>query len=258
MSSLEASQTAFGQALMACQPVSPADLTRRAGEPTTKRFSVYRNTMRSTLVDSLAATYPVNQRLVGEAFFRAMALAYVEAHPPRSRIMLDYGDQFAAFIDAFPPARSVPYLGDVARLEWARTRAYHAADATPVGAEAFASVPARRWGRVAMAPHPSVRIVRSVFPILAIWRANSEGETGGSIDMNKGGDDVLVTRPVLDVRLRKLPPGGAAFITALENGQTVLEAADIAISESASFDLPRNIGGLIEAGVVAALNVVTA
>lgn len=255
MPSLEASQTAFGQALVANEASPPADLTRRAGAAPTKRFSVYRNTMRSTLVDALAATYPVCRRLVGDAFFQAMALAHVEAHPPRSRIMLDYGGHLAEFIDAFPPAQSLPYLGDVARLEWAQTRAYHAADAAPAGAEDFASVPADRWARVTVDLHPAIRIVRSSYPILAIWRANSQHQENGSVDMRGGGDDVLVSRPALDVELRKLPPGGAAFITALASKLTVLEAAEMAIASAAEFDLERNIGGLIEAGVVSAVRV---
>lgn len=253
MPSLETSQTAFGRALMAKEAAPPDDLMRRDGQPTTRRFSVYRNTMRSTLIEALAATYPVCQRLVGEAFFEAMALTYVEQHPPRSRIMLDYGGQLAEFIAAFPPARSLPYLGDVARLEWAQTRAYHAADVIPVGADDFASVPADQWAQITVDLHPAVRILRSPYPILAIWRTNSRDEMVHPIDLNMGGEDVLVTRPELDVELCALPPGGAAFLTALESGHSMLAAAENALADDPAFDLSRNIGGLIEAGVVATL-----
>ncbi|WP_318530149.1 MULTISPECIES: hypothetical protein [unclassified Rhizobium] len=61
-----------------------------------------------------------------------MALAYAERHPPRSPLLLFYGDDFADFVATFEPARDLAYLPDVIRLEAARGHAYHAADAVPL------------------------------------------------------------------------------------------------------------------------------
>jgi hypothetical protein len=46
-----------------------------------------------------------------------MARSYVALAPPSSPIMLDYGAGFPDFIGAFEPAKCLPYLQDVARIE---------------------------------------------------------------------------------------------------------------------------------------------
>ena len=98
-------------------------------------------------------------------FFRALAGVFVELSPPRSPVLMFYGDEFATFIDTFPPASSVPYLGDVARLEAGRTHAYHAADAEPLSVDelaAFAPVPGSGCGWRSTPPsNSSPRPIRS-------------------------------------------------------------------------------------------------
>jgi hypothetical protein len=58
----------------------------------------------------------------------------------------------------------------------------------------------------------------------------------------------LVTRPALEVEVRRLSPGGAIFLSRLLTGESLGAAALAALSESPSFDLPANIRGLLEAG----------
>ncbi len=116
-------QTAVAQALLDPALPCPTGLSTWNGSDPQTRFAVYRNNVMMSLIDALADTYPVVQRLVGEDFFRAMARVFAQAKPPRSAVMAYYGRDFAAFIDAFPPAASVPYLADVARLEMARVLA---------------------------------------------------------------------------------------------------------------------------------------
>ena len=57
------------------------------------------------------------EKIVGEEFFAAMARAFVTEQPPCTPLLATYGDQLAAFIAAFEPAREIAYLADVARLE---------------------------------------------------------------------------------------------------------------------------------------------
>jgi len=90
------------------------------------------------LIGALADTFPVTRELVGAPFFDAMARCFIDAEPPRSPVLTEHGDTFPEFVSAFPPAAGLPYLPDLARLELARVRAYHAADATALGADALA------------------------------------------------------------------------------------------------------------------------
>ena len=115
----------------------PRALTGRAAA----RFRVYRNNYRHGLARQLAEAYPVVERLVGDAFFAATAQVFLHAHPPRTRSLALFGAGFAEFLEGFPPAASVPYLADVARLERARLEALHAADADPLAPAALTGRP---------------------------------------------------------------------------------------------------------------------
>jgi hypothetical protein len=177
-----------------------------------------------------------------------MARAFVTEKPPRTPLLAGYGDEFPSFIAAFAPARELPYLADVAELEAARTRAYHAEDAVPVDADAFAALDPGAAGGLRIALHPSTEIIRSPHPIVTIWAMNAGEQPLAAIEDWRG-EDALVTRPHLDVEVRLLPPGGAAFLLALATGRTLADAAETARADHSEFDLAGNLAGLIGWGV---------
>src|SRR5258707_7834403 len=130
-------ETFFADALLNADQPIPCGITAHNAAIPARRFAVYRNNVVVGLGKALKSRFPVVEKIVGEEFFAAMARVFVKEQPPRSPLLATYGDVFPAFIAAFEPARELPYLSDVARLGAARTRAYHAADAMPVGAEPF-------------------------------------------------------------------------------------------------------------------------
>jgi Putative DNA-binding domain len=213
-----------------------------------RRFAVHRNNMVAGLVSGLRERFPVVEKIVGEEFFAAMARAFVRQSPPRSPVLARYGDELADFLAGFPPARELPYLADVARLEAARTRAYHAADIAPLDVAAFAALGPAEVDSVRLELHPSVEIVCSPHPIVAIWAMNSGARPLAPIDDWRG-EDALVARPRLQVEVRALPAGGAAFLLALAGGAPLGEAAARALLACGDFDLTLNLAGLIEAAI---------
>lgn len=242
-------ETSFANALLnADQPVPKSVIAYNAAIPS-RRFAVYRNNVVASLVQALGNRFPVIEKIVGKEFFAAMARVFVTGQPPRSPLLATYGDEFAAFIAAFEPAREMPYLADVARLEAARTEAYHAADAAPLDASRFAGFDAGIAGGIRVELHPSVRIVRSLHPVVTIWAMNSSEQSLAPID-NWLCEDALVSRPCLDVEIWALPPGGAAFLLALAARRTLGEAAEAAFQDHSDFDLTGNLAGLIGAGLV--------
>jgi Putative DNA-binding domain len=238
----------FAAALLDPIRAVPPGLVGPDGEPSAKRFSVYRNNVVVGLTEALQANFPAVGRLVGEEFFRAMAQAYVVAEPPVSPILLDYGAGFPDFIAQFEPAQSLPYLSDVARIERAWTEAYHAAEAVPLLAETLANIPNDRIASARLTVHPSLRIVRSQFPALTIWRMNVDDGVPSPVDVNADGEDALVMRAEADVEVRSLPAGGAEFLTALADGKTLTEATKWAVNAEMHFDLSGNLAALIDAG----------
>src|SRR5712691_7336048 len=88
----EAIQNSFAAALLDAEQQVPKALISHTAEVPAKRFAVYRNKVVTGLVDALARRFPAVQRIVGEEFFRAMGRVFVAAHPPRSPLLLRYGD----------------------------------------------------------------------------------------------------------------------------------------------------------------------
>lgn len=242
-------QNAFAQALLDPERPVPAALRSRTAAAPLERFAVYRNNVVAGLINAMRAGYPAVERIVGEEFFAAMARLYVVAHPPRSPLMLRYGEDFGAFIAGFAPAAELVYLPDVARLEAARRRAYHAADADPAEPARIASIDPQALAGVVFRLHPSAQIVRSPHPVVTIWAMNSGEAEIAPIDENDA-QDALVIRSGLDVVVRTLPPGGAAFLVALAAGAALGDAAAQAIESDARFDLAANLAGLIGSGAI--------
>jgi hypothetical protein len=206
-------------------PVPPG-MTDGAGRPAGRRFAVYRNNVAVSLIDALEEAFPVIHRLVGADFFRAMAGAFVRRHPPRSPLIMLYGCAFPSFLAGFPPVAHLPYLPDVARLEQARRESYHAADAVPLD-PALLAPDVIAGARLAFAP--SLRLVRSAFPVHSIWIAN----TAGGPAPRSGPEDVLVTRPAFDPVVTRLTAGGAVLERLLA-GATVAGAAETESPEALS------------------------
>ena len=134
------------------------------------RFTIYQRNHVTGLTAALAKTFPVVLRLVGEEFFASMATRFIFQSPPRSPVLAEYGADLAGFIAAFEPAASLPFLADVARLEFARVRAWHAADRDLPPLDDADAVAALLPHRVVL--HPSASLILSNHPVLAIWAAN--------------------------------------------------------------------------------------
>lgn len=245
-------QAEFAAALRDPALALPAGLVGPDREPAQRRFAVYRNNVIVGMVNALSSGFPVIERIVGEDFFQAMARAYALAEPPRSPVLMDYGAGFADFIAGFAPAASLPYLPDVARIERAWREAYHAADAEPLTAADFAAVDADAVAGLVLQLHPSLRLLRSAYPAQTIWTMNAPNGEVRPVDLDQA-EDTLIVRPDAEVTVRRVPPGGAAFVAALGRRATLGEAAALALADDERFDLGGNISGLIAAGAVTAI-----
>lgn len=243
-------QGAFADALLDPQRPTPTGVVDPEGAPCARRFGVYRNNVTVGLSGALAETFPAVRRLVGDDFFRAMAIAYARAEPPRSPVMAVYGAGFADFVARFEPAMGLPYLADVARIEQAWVEAYHAADAAPLDPAAFIGLAPEALPHLRLRLHPSLRIVRSAHAALTIWRCNTEDAGTEPVEDAGRPEDALILRPDAEVEVRAMPPGGATFVHALAAGDTVVEALGAALQAAPDFDLAAHLAGLMEMGAI--------
>lgn len=245
-------QDEFADALLSAATPVPSSLKGASVRRADRRFAVYRNNVAVSLIEALGARFPVVKRLVGDEFFRAMAHAFVVREPPFSPLLIHYGETFPAFIEAFDAAKPLPYLADVARLEYARGRAYHAADVDSLPRAAFASLPAGHIGEARVSLHPSVSIVASSFPVLSIWEVNQDQAVRAV--PHWGAEAAVVARPFLEVETRRLLPGSDAFLLALQSGSTIAEAVERATATSSDFSASDGLAMLIGAHLAVGLS----
>lgn len=241
------SQADFVRALFDPGSALPNGLTSWNGSDPAPRFAVYQNNVVLSLIDALADTFPVVQALVGEEFFRAMAKVFVQSSPPRSRLMADYGCAFPDFVADFPPAAGLAYLPDVARLEIARVQAYHAADVSAIEPDQLMDVATNASQLMALGLdlHPSVQVVASSHAICSLWAAHQGLVEWTEVDTAVP-QNVLVFRRALDVEVIELRIGSATFVSALQGGRSLLEAACLAEADDQGFDLADTLAFLIQ------------
>ncbi len=223
---------------------APEGLLDGKGAQTSKRFDVYRNNVAVSLTDALVAAFPVIYKLVGDEFFRAMAGVYLRTHLPDTALMMYYGDKMPQFLKRFPPAQSLAYLPDVARLEIALRESYHAGDATPVSADVLGTLAPEALMAARISLSPALRIVRSSHPIFGIWQSNMIADAPALV---KRAENVLVTRPQFDPTPHLISDADADFITALQRGH----ALGVAMSKAGQgFDLGALLGLLLRQGAM--------
>lgn len=229
-------------------------LQRPAGAPPglreardTARFEVYRASFEANLGQALRDTYPVVNRLVGEDYFGQVARGYLRAHPSHSGDLHEYGAHFATFLAAQDSVLDLPYLRDVARLEWLAHLAFHAADAEPLTLAVLAGLPPDFNAGLCLLP--CVGVMRSEFPVHRIWQVNQESWTGDAVvHLGAGGVRLAVTREGLDIVL--LPMEADAY----ELARALFKRGSLGVASEAMADadsLGRALHALIGAGLVA-------
>ncbi len=213
-----------------------------------RRFRVYRNNVRMALIEALAAAYPAVLCIVDMPFFEQMASVFIADRPARERTLNLYGAGFADFLQGFAPARDLPYLPDVARLERAVIEARHAADAPVLDPAALAAL-GDGLAAARLVPHPAARLVRSDYPVADIWRANTgETQTAGDLVFAAGAAGALVLRPGLSVTVESLTPERCAFAEALIAGDALEAAHAAAAAANDGFDVIEAFRTLLTAG----------
>ncbi len=248
----------FSSALLDANQATPTGLMAWNGSNVGRRFDVYRNNVMVSLLNALSDTFPVTAQLTGTDFFRAMARHYVVQSPPRTPVLAWYGETFPDFISGFAPAASLPYLADVARLEFAWLSSYHSADHVPIAPQALrqgladyeSGLPEQGGGDaflIEMAP--SVRVVASSYPILSIWSAHQpESEVQLSeVDLSQA-QNVLLTRPGHDVCLDFVFADVARCL--LKAKQRILSSK---LLEAVEFDIAALLALLIEREAIVSL-----
>jgi len=255
MLTLRELQAEFRRALLEGVDGEPAGALGAAiladGLSAAARLGIYRHHVLTTLTATLAGTYAVVIRLVGDGFFAYAADAFVRRHPPDGPCLFEYGAGFAEFLASFPPCHDLVYLPDVARLEWAMHAALHAEDAHAIDLVRLGETSAEAIATVTLRLDPSLTLLCSPWPVDRIWRANQpDAEAEATVDLRAGSVCLEVRRLGDEVIWRTLPPAEHAFRAALAAADTLERAAHLALAVDPGFDLVGAIHAVFAEGLV--------
>ncbi len=248
--------------------LSPACKHIRAGKLSAeKRLEIYRHNVFTTLTGALRDLYPVTESIVGASFFTHLAEQFIHDTPSRSGDLNMFGGAWPAFLSGHAGVDNLPYLPDVAALEWAWHRAFHAAEYPPFELSKLANVPPDQHGALRFILHPSVSLIASAYPIVRIWQVNQPGYDGEmAIDWDAAGDLALVIRDDVEIKIEAMPRASFNFLCALHQGESLEAASNKAFEaisdadnekkndpvneENAEFDLQRFLVSAVQSNLI--------
>jgi hypothetical protein len=259
MPELLATQHCFGAALAdPARADDAAQLIAGDADRARRRIGIYRGNMIANATTALAAAYPIIGKLVGEEFFDGLARAYCRAHPSLSGDLNECGAQFAEFLAAFPHAQSLPYLCDVARLEWLAHRAHYAADHAPLDTGRLGQIAESAYPTLELKLHPAVSTLESPYPVYRIWEVHQDDYCGEiTVDLDSGAQRVIVYRPGFRVTVALLSRGELAFLNAIKDGERLGAALENALAADTEFNLGVSLQRWIAANIVVDLSLET-
>lgn len=206
------------------------------GTPLPERLKIYRNNIVNSMTDALADKLPLCENLVEREFLEGLCRSFALENPPQGGCLNSYGAGLPDFIAGFEPAKSLPYLADMAALELAMNAAYYAPDDTPLTAKQLQAIAPDALGDIRLKPRANIIIMRSRYPLLAI-KEFCENDGEGDVDMSAQIEaNIMVSRPLFEIQLMPLAPDETAMLEALKANQSLGDAAQAVLNDYPDFD----------------------
>lgn len=228
---MEVSQDQFRAALLDVAAPVPEGLLDGNGAPAGNRYGVYRNNVTHSLIEAMKVAFPTVRALLGQQNFDTLMPMFVRAHPPRSPMLMHYGTDFPAFLEAFEPLQHLGYLGDVARLDLALRTSYHAADAAPFDPSVLQQEP-ETLALLHLHLAPATVLIRSRWPLFDLWQRATMPDAPAP---RAQGQAIMITRAEFDPDVHLLPAGAATWFGALAT-QPIGQAVETATTAAPAFD----------------------
>jgi len=209
-----------------------------------ERIRIYKDNVILTLTDTLKNRHMAVLNLVGEDFFKYMANEFIKQNPSKSGNLDEYGANFYEFIASFQPAANLPYLPDVAHLEWLMHLAYFASDCGAIDKTKLSQVPPEKIDQIKFEIHPSANFISSKYPIDNIYNF-SLGKLDGEININERGAKILVYRYEYEVKFLSLTDDEYSFLIAINNNNNLYQAFE----NTANIDIGSAINKFVNNGV---------
>jgi hypothetical protein len=239
MSALAGQQQALLQALWT-RPGQAPPLAALLAAPWQRGLAAYRTNAGALAERALLAAYPVVAALIGEDSFAPMARQFWFEHPPERGDLACWGEALPGFLAGEPQLADVPYLADVARVEWALHCSAGAPDAAPFAPASFALLAELAPDQLTLRLPPGTALLRSDWPVVSLVNAHVQQEpafdTVAERVQARQGEVALVWRQGLRPHLAACTQAEAALIEALLAGQSLLAALEAVDAAQAAAD----------------------
>ena len=203
MNDLHTVQVRLAQAMLADTPPQLDHLRGDAMADVASRLAIYHHGYRIRLRDALRTEFPGLALMAGR-HFQPLLDSFVAAHPSTHYNIRWHGEGLAAFLAEVPPWRERPELAEMAQLDWSISTAFDAADQSAVDATELARVPPEAWAVLRLHPLRHVRILTCTCNVDAFRRAADRGLARPALRRLRQPRHLLVWRPGLDVRFRRV------------------------------------------------------
>lgn len=186
-----------------------------------ERLEIYRNNVLGNFDTALELTYEVIKKLVGDQYFESLSKKYHQKYRSKSGNLDDYGNYFHRLISSLKKEHQLPYLSDIAKLEWRYHLAYFAANTTPLDTKKLQQVPEENFSELIFKLHPSCHLFSSQYPVFTIWnnvRKNFKKEINIK---NKKGELILIERSHLKTNIHNLSEIEYMFLQNIKKKSTL-------------------------------------
>ena len=252
MSELAYLQEDFAQVLaIGADAECAADLFHGTPDSIKARLAVYRGNVLANTGGALTSTYPVTVKIVGKDFFEGLSREYLRRHPSGSGDLNVYGSEFAEFVAHFPHTQDLPYLPDVARLEWLVHRAYYAKESRLFAPSVLAKIPQDAWESLHATLAPGCSLLESQWPIVRIWQVHQDDYAGEfKVDLDAGPERALIYRAGFRVKVNAISAGGHRFLESVRAGHCIAAALDRAIAAESGLNFSEQLREWVATGII--------
>lgn len=241
MYTLREVQKVFAQALNEHQTSGLAKMIKQGRFAPEELVQVYQNNFEISFTDALAAIFVSLEKIVGSVCFAQLARRYLRDHPSGSGDLHQFGSHLAASLSQTPGLENLPYLSDIASIDWAWHEVFHAEGPTWPEADALQQQLQAMQGDIAFVFNTSFRLLITSHSVFRLWchcRETQGFEDESNLAFEPGSEYVLLYRQGLDVVVQTLGQKQGRWLQSLGRGKTLLQTC---ADESAGHD-----AGLLE------------
>lgn len=203
----------------ACLETLDGDATRNA-----QLLGIYRGNAIANASGALRLAYPVCEQVVGAECFNELARQYWRQHPPRDGDLNHYGMSLADFIATHEDLVELPWLADLARLEWALHQAGMASDHHALEFSALAHYSEENLAGARFEFQTAMHLLESDWPIASLWQQHQADYPGEFNLQGLGGETAMVFRQGFAAKVFSLPASEAAWLKQLHAGTPLMPA----------------------------------